>query len=237
MKKFIFFAFLFGIASGLPILLADKFKEDQAVLLTEVDESVEETLGEEPYQGDSEKPLPIDVIGHWGEGYIDDLYQMGYVTGYENGDFKPDGQITRAELLKISLKAFGHTAVDTGEKSTFLDVKNDDWFKPYVDYAYTAGIVSGYTNHTFKPNEYVTRGGALKIILETAGFTEITTLTPNFNDVDTVTDWYAKYSAFAMAHELMSGYSDGTFGGNNNMTRAEACKVIVTVIDYMNGQE
>lgn len=232
MKKFIFFVLLLVVATGLPIFLTSQNTQEN-VILTEEDASQSDLL----YQGDSDKALPIDVIGHWGEGYIDDLYQMGYVTGYQDGTFNPNGNVTRAELLKIALNSFGHTVKESEEKSTFLDIKNGDWFKPYIDYAYSIGIVNGYSNHTFKPNEYVTRGAALKIILEAAGFTEITELTPNFKDVDTVTDWFAKYSAFALKHDIMSGYSDGAFGGNNNMTRAEACKTVVAVIDYLAGQE
>lgn len=252
MKKFLFFVFLLAVCTGIPIYFANDFSRNQSVVLTENNENLTgnssinplsnatdstNNSSDEPYQGDSDKPLPTDVIGHWGEGYIDDLYQMGYVTGYADGNFQPNGNITRAELLKIALNSFGHDVPKTSTRSSFLDVKNSDWFQPYVDYAYSVGIVSGYGSHIFKPNDPVNRGAALKIILETAGFTDIQALTPNFNDVDTVLDWYAKYSAFAKAHDIMSGYSDGTFGGNKLMTRAEACKVIVTVMEYLDGVE
>jgi len=84
------------------------------------------------------------------------------------------------------------------------------------------------------PDELVNRAEALKIILLSAGFTDLNAVAPNFSDVDTVNDWFAPFTAFALKEKLLSGYSDGTFHAENTLTRAEACKIITAVSHYLN---
>ncbi|MFA5854858.1 MAG: S-layer homology domain-containing protein [Candidatus Gracilibacteria bacterium] len=84
------------------------------------------------------------------------------------------------------------------------------------------------------PTSLVNRAEALKIILQSAGFADLTSVAPNFSDVDTVNDWFAPYTAFALKEKFLSGYSDGSFRAGNTLTRAEACKIITAVSDYLN---
>ncbi len=86
------------------------------------------------------------------------------ITGYEDGTFKPDNFVTRAELLKLlfeAQKVYPSPAVYVG---CFKDVK-DQWFGPYVCYAKAKGLVQGYADKTFGPDQNVTVSDATKIVV------------------------------------------------------------------------
>jgi len=183
-----------------------------------------------------------DISGHWAETAINALSEEGVVSGYGNGLFGPNDPVTRAQIVKIALKAFGHDTSSASLTPSFPDVPSTDWSSPYIEAANAIGIVSGYDENgtkTFKPSNNVTRGEALKIILLGAGFIDTASATTdgNFTDVDSVTNWYAPYAAFAKKAGLVSGYDDGTFHGDKSITRAEVCVIVGKVVDYMSTQE
>lgn len=119
------------------------------------------------------------------------------------------------------------------ESNPFSDVYGSDWFDDYVLEAETEGIVSGYADGSFKPNNEVTRAEALKTILTASGVSEYESVVPNFNDVNTIEDWFAKYTAYAKDSGLVSGYEDGSFRGNQGITRAEVCKIVVELMESL----
>ena len=84
------------------------------------------------------------------------------------------------------------------------------------------------------PSSTVNRAEALKIILQSAGFTDLNAVAPNFTDVDTVNDWFAPYTAFALKEGFANGYPDGSFHAENTLSRTEACKIITSVSNYLN---
>ena len=114
------------------------------------------------------------------------MASLNIVKGYPDGSFKPKQAITRAELLKIILLSAN---IDTaGEHETcFLDVAKEDWFVDIVCTAKAMGIVKGYDDGTFKPNQTVTFVEGLKMAIE--GFKVQTR--------DVKSDfWYARYLDF-----------------------------------------
>lgn len=92
------------------------------------------------------------------------------IQGYEDGTFRPDAEVNRAEALKIlTLAARTDTFTNTDGITpvTFSDVLEADWFAPYVTLASTLGIVGGYPDGSFGPSKSITRAEAAKIIYET----------------------------------------------------------------------
>ena len=170
-----------------------------------------------------------DIIGHWAEGYINEIADLGIVTGKTESTFAPNDYITRAELTKIATRAFGLEINPNPTFTPFSDVPLTAWYAPYVVAARDAGIVEGVGNDLFAPNASITRAAALKIILEAAGFTaeEAEAL---FDDVPTDA-WYAGYVTFAKKNDVVGGYADGSFGPANFITRAEVAKVVVNVME------
>lgn len=232
MKKFAFLVLLFVASTTLPLFLS----MSQNVTTADVMSADETTMEPAPVTSTPELPPLTDITDHWAESSIQALYEKGIVSGYGNGLFGPNDVLTRAQVMKMALGAFAEIDGTTGV-SNFTDVNSSDWFNPYVATGTAIGIVNGYEDGSFKPNKTVTRAEALKIILEAAGFTDLSDTSGNFTDVDGVRDWFAKYSAFAKKAGIVSGYGDGTFRGNAGITRAEVCVIIQKVIDYLGGQE
>lgn len=239
MKKFLLLFVLLVGSTSIPLFLSLSPSSNLSTDVLETDTETEATETETTPETDTTSTPLTDIQGHWAESSIESLQEKGVVNGYGNGLFGPNDKITRAQIMKIALKAFGQDTVDsTGTApSSFKDVTASDWFNSYVETGAAIGIISGYKDGSFKPENPVTRAEALKIILEAAGFTDLTALTPNFTDVDTVTDWFAKYTSFAKTAELSTGYSDGSFRGNQPITRAEVCVLVQKVVDYLAGAQ
>ena len=90
----------------------------------------------------------------------------GIVEGYEDGSFRPDAPINRAEALKILLEATKLQALEEPfEQQEFSDVPEDAWFAPYVERLVEYAIVEGYEDGTFRPQQHITRAEASKILL------------------------------------------------------------------------
>lgn len=180
-----------------------------------------------------DKVALTDIESHWAKDYINQLYNDEVISGYGDGRFGPDDKITRAQIVKIALLAFDHP-LGIEEISSFSDVDRNEWYIDYVDTASASlGIVTGYSDNTFRPNNEVTRAEALKIILVSGGITDFPSVVPNFSDVDTVADWFSKYTAYAKESGLIGGYTDGTFRGNQSITRAEVCKIVVELMESL----
>jgi len=103
------------------------------------------------------------------------LAGLKILDGYPDGTFKPDNTITRAEFATIAVRALGlHTTADllANVPSKFSDVKVTDWFNKYVNVATSQGILKGYPDGTFKPNNNITQAEALTIVLRLLGYND-----------------------------------------------------------------
>ena len=106
----------------------------------------------------------IDVAeGDWYNNAVSTLSKAGILNGYEDGSFQPNGNITRAEFATIAARFF--EATYEGE-DLFPDIK-DHWARDYINQAAHAGIVNGYEDGTFKPQENITRAEAMTIVNRT----------------------------------------------------------------------
>ncbi len=108
----------------------------------------------------------------------------------------------------------------------FSDVSPSDYFYEAVRYLYCAGIVSGYGDGTFRPYNNATRAQLTKIIVLAEGWSVDCPDTGHFSDVPTDHPFFC-YIETAYEHSIISGYGDGTFRPDNNVTRAQLCKIIV----------
>ena len=163
-----------------------------------------------------------DIEGHFAQDYIKTLASEGMINGYEDGSFKPDNTITRAEFAKLVSVIFEITSQDVQE---YEDVKSDDWFKPYVDKLSGAGIVTGYDGK-FSPYDNITRQDAAVICLRISekrsakleGESE-------FADKTDIASYALEAVGALAANEIMNG--DGTnFYPLNNLTRGETAAIL-----------
>ena len=96
------------------------------------------------------------------------LADMGIVKGYEDGTFRPNAPITRAEFAAIATRFFEETGA-TYEPGTFTDVTGDEWFAGAIMDAVNLGLIGGYEDGTVRPNNNITRAEACAIVNRTLG--------------------------------------------------------------------
>jgi len=109
---------------------------------------------------------------------------------------------------------------------TFTDVHPTDYFYEPVRYLYCHGVISGYADNTFRPYNNTTRGQMVKIVVLGFGYPIQTPATPTFSDVPVSHPFY-QFVETAAANNIVSGYADGTFRPQNNVTRGQLSKIDV----------
>lgn len=174
---------------------------------------------------------PKDIDGHWAEIYIRRLYDLCIIEGYSDGTFRPNHDVTRAELVKMSLYSKGIKAnsgcYDNDCGSPFADL--DRWQGQWIRPAWDRKIVKGYSHNQFKPNKAVTRAEAVKIILATYGYGPLNVGQSFFNDVN---GWSVGWIEKAHEIGLVQGIGNGNFDPDRPITRAEAAKIISKMMEY-----
>jgi hypothetical protein len=155
--------------------------------------------------------------GHWGYVYIKYLYAHNITSGYPDGTFKPENQITRAEVAAFIIRAMNLSY--TGGLTDFPDVPNTHWSYPFVMAAKQNGIISGYPDGRFKPDNKVTRSEISVMVTNARDWTYSGGLT-DFPDVPN-THWSYPYVMAVKEKNIVGGYPDGTFKPDNSATRAE----------------
>jgi len=170
-----------------------------------------------------------DIINHWAETFITQLYQKKIVKGKTSDTFAPDTNITRSELTKIALLAFEYNIPTNITKKPFADTDLEAWYTPFINKAKGLDAIQGYADGTFGPNKSVSRAEALKILL-TLSKLPLSQGTPNFSDTP-ASAWYKYFVAFAQENNIIGGYSDNTFRPNAPITRAEVAKITLKIIE------
>ena len=149
-----------------------------------------------------------------------------YISGYDNGKFKPDGNITRAETASMLYRVLD-TESDN-EKLTFSDLVNGAWYIEPIEEMSKAGVINGYTDGTFRPDNEITRAEFVTMIMQLKTVSEFESVP--FSDVDKSL-WSANYIYSAYKAGYIDGYEDGTFKPDSPITRAEAVKIINSVLE------
>ncbi|MBS5915278.1 MAG: S-layer homology domain-containing protein [Clostridiales bacterium] len=151
----------------------------------------------------------------------DDHYQ--YLIGYPDGTFAPNRGMTRAEVATMFTRLLKDRPVKGQSYAAGLsDVYAGDWYADTVGYAVQKGIVSGYPDGTFKPNQPITRAEFSSIASRFAELTEEKDLT--FSDLD-ASHWGYKAIRLAASNGWISGYPDNTFRPEQAITRAEVTSI------------
>ena len=103
---------------------------------------------------------------------VDTLVSLGVVNGYDDGSFKPNGTVTRAEMAKmIYVLRTGNSDASAynDDKTSFTDI-GSHWARGYIKYCQSLGIIAGKSNTKFVPNEKVSAQEAAKMLLVTLGY-------------------------------------------------------------------
>ena len=171
--------------------------------------------------------VPADNTPNW----LNTEDHYAYIVGYNDGTVKPNNNITRAEVATIFFRLLTDDArayywsTDSG----FSDVKPGDWYNNAVATMVNAGILTGYSDGTFKPNANITRAEFATIA---ARFLS-NSYSLNDRFYDTEGHWAEPYINRAAEVGWINGYSDGSFKPDRAITRAEA----VTLVNAVLGRE
>ena len=221
------------------------FRDNDVEIIEEEEEEEEEEETEETDDEENgssgtdgvESAYFSDIVGHWAVNFINQLYELEVVQGKQPGIFEPNSPVTRAEFLKMAILSLEEEGFDIETEvdaifrlkgisyPTFKDIGMGSWYYRYIVYAKEYAIIEGYPDGSFKPDNTINRAEALKILVEMAGLSAGTGTT-GFPDVNE-SAWYSGYVKTAVDLGVVSGYLDGTFGPANNLTRAEAAKIMV----------
>lgn len=171
----------------------------------------------------------VTVNLHWASEYMDYLKSKGVLRGYSGGDLAPNQNITRAELLKMAMEAADWSISGHKYEGIFWDVDSTDWFDSYVEKGYGYGLIEGYSDGSFRPNQTITRAEAVTILIRAFDLEPERSGGAVFEDVP-LTAWYSDYVSTAHSLGLISGHEDGLFHPDWNMTRGEASKVLALAL-------
>ena len=174
-------------------------------------------------------PTPVPTVKPTEAPVINTEYTKPYASGYDDGSFLPNNNITRGELAAmIARLSYGDDLPDGMYQASFPDVDSDAWFNKYIGYLEDKDVLSGYEDGTFRPMDTITRGEISAVIARAQRY-DLISYNGIFTDV-TENDW-AKDNIETLADKnIVSGYEDGTFGPYSPLTRAEAVAIINRVL-------
>lgn len=156
---------------------------------------------------------------------LDKDNHVAYLTGYADGTVHPNANITREEVATMFYRLMttqSHAKYDTSSNS-FTDVKSTRWSNTAISTLSNAGIINGYADGSFKPGNYITRAEMANIVAK------FSSLQGGISFTDTSNHWAAESIRVAAQEGWVTGYKDGSFKPNQNITRAE----VVTIINRM----
>lgn len=151
------------------------------------------------------------------------------MSGMGNGSFAPNENISRAMLAQILYNKEGKPIVASG--GTFADVRPDTWYSDAVSWASGKGIVGGYGNGTFGPNNDITREQLAVMLWRYAGKPVRPNLLLNFTDAYKVSDYAQDAMRWAVDKGIISGKGNGILDPTGKATRAEAAKMLKSYFD------
>lgn len=186
-------------------------------------------------QWQKEKPGPDDTgVSRW----LETENHNAYLTGYPDSTFGADRNMTRAEVAQMFYALLKNKNVMI--TTSFSDVSNDAWYATAVKTMASLGMMSGYPDGTFRPDEPITRAEFATVALAFAY--EPDNARCSYLDVST-SAWYYPYVAQATTYGWIGGYPGGTFRPNNSITRVEVCVIVNNMLgrtpdeDYIDRNE
>lgn len=175
--------------------------------------------------------VPTDVQNHWAKSFVVKAIDNKIVSGYDDGTFRPDKAVTRAEFSHMLNAALGNSVTTN---INFSDVKSTDWYYSAVQKALAAGYVSGYDNGTFKPGTAINRQEASVMLSRIIPTYNKSANLSTFKDASSVSSWAKE----AVSRVVGAGYISGTGSGTNvkldplgKLTRAQAVVIICKLLE------
>lgn len=169
-----------------------------------------------------------DTANHWAEKEITNLSLNGFISGYSDNSFKPDKNMTRAELVTVINRLLGNTVQNT---KYVPDINAKDWFYAEIRKGIESGVIKGNVDGYVRPNDLVTREEAVVMLQRALIPSNQNTGTQEFVDSHEIANWSKNSLDIFVKENYIQGYSDNTIRPRNYITRAEVVKIIENMID------
>ena len=166
--------------------------------------------------------------GDWFYDNVMGAVQNGYMSGLGDGTFGPMKTATRAQFASALACAMGYEAPEDPStiETPFIAVDANDWYAGAVNFCYDEGIISGYEDATFRPDQTITRQEAAAMLNNAFGL-EASTDVSKFTDAGKIASWATAHVAAVANAELMNGDAAGTFRPTGTLTRAELASILM----------
>ena len=181
----------------------------------------------------ADKTFP-DVTGRdWCYTQVMQAAKSGLMNGYADGQFGKNDPITRGQMVQILYNYYGE---DSGTNSGFSDVPSSAWYAKAVTWASKNGVVSGYSNGTFGPNNQLTREQMVTILYNVAGRPATnTSALAQFNDRGQVAAYAVNGFSWAVSNKVVSGTSNTTLSPRGTATRAQVAVILIRYLENVEG--
>lgn len=167
----------------------------------------------------------------WGE-YVKQHFHQAYIQGYEDGTFKPQNTVTRAEIATMLARLLVDRSLEQTTTALFPDVSETHWASEAIELVKQLGLMTGDNNERFNPSTPITRAEMAMIVarIKGKGIGEAVELQSSFSDVQ-ASHWAAGAIEAAAQAGIVQGYENGTYRPANYLTRAEAVAIFNRLFD------
>lgn len=171
---------------------------------------------------------------HWAFASVERAAELGLVTGYSDGTFRPDTHVTRAQFVLMLWRMCGKPAA--AKAASFADA-SADWYQDALSWAVENGYVNGLSDTRFGPDAPITRQQAMAILFRLNGGQSGTELTltgiyeQTFADSTTIAAWAKDATWWAVYHELVSGVGGSRIAPEANASRAQIAAILLRYAD------
>lgn len=176
-----------------------------------------------------------DIQGHWGEDTLHAAVARGLLQGTDQNLALPDAVMTRGMFVTMLGRLHGVIPAQYNTQS-FQDVRPEDWFAPYVEWARQNKIVEGMGNGRFEPQASITREQMSAILYRYAQFSgyniQAQANLAGFTDAWRISDWAHAQVQWMVASGLMKGHPNGTLDPRGQATRVQATAVLIRLIEH-----
>ena len=171
---------------------------------------------------------------HWAFASVERAAELGLVTGYSDGTFRPDAPVTRAQFVLMLWRMCGKPAA---AKAASFAAASADWYQDALRWAVEKGYVNGLSDTRFGPDAPITRQQAMAILFRLNGGQSGTELTltgiyeQTFADSTTIASWAKDATWWAVYHELVSGVGGSRIAPEANASRAQIAAILLRYAD------
>lgn len=179
---------------------------------------------------------PSDISGHWAQSQLQSFVDAGYLKGYEDGTYRPNNQVTRAEFSALLNRVAG-LKQESADIQRFVDVSANQWYYADLAKGLAAGYIAGTTPTTMEPNANATREQAFTMLARLLNMTNgDTAVLSRFADGGSVSGYARGCVAALTSAGIVNGYPNATLLPQGALTRAEAVMILSACEDILQGK-